>query len=215
VPTGVVGEIWLRGDSIAQGYWKRPTESELTFHATLNEEESGFLRTGDLGVIRGGELYVTGRLKELIILNGRNVYPQDVEWAVKSVEPFLTSGTGAVFAVEGGGREQLVVVQEVRGAGTDAGGMRVLAQRIQEMIGKEFNVPAGNVLLVRPGTVRRTTSGKVQRTLMRKLFLGGGLRGEYEVLDPQIRFLTRANESLLGDDLLRPEPAGGGGGRPW
>jgi hypothetical protein len=93
--------------------------------------------------------------------------------------------------------------------------MRVLAQRIQEMIGKEFNVPAGNVLLVRPGTVRRTTSGKVQRTLMRKLFLGGGLRGEYEVLDPQIRFLTRANESLLGDDLLRPEPAGGGGGRPW
>ena len=215
LPTGVVGEIWLRGDSIAQGYWKRPTESELTFHATLNEEESGFLRTGDLGVLRGGELYVTGRLKELIILNGRNVYPQDVEWAVKSVEPFLTSGTGAVFAVEGGGREQLVVVQEVRGAGTDAGGMRVLAQRIQEMIGKEFNVPAGNVLLVRPGTVRRTTSGKVQRTLMRKLFLGGGLRGEYEVLDPQIRFLTRANESLLGDDLLRPEPAGGGGGRPW
>lgn len=214
LPEGVVGEIWLRGDSIAQGYWKRPTESELTFRATLNEEESGFLRTGDLGVLQDGELYVTGRLKELVIINGRNVYPQDVEWAVRAVNPFLTSGTGAVFAVEAA-REQLVVVQEVRGAGTDAGGMRALAQDIQAMIGKEFNVPAGNLLLVRPGTVRRTTSGKVQRTLMRKLFLDGMLHGEYEVLDPEVHALTRTDGTALGDDLLRPVATGGGGGGRW
>ncbi|MER6977462.1 fatty acyl-AMP ligase [Streptomyces carpinensis] len=209
---GNVGEIWVRGASVARGYWKRPTESVRVFRATLNDEESNFLRTGDLGLLDDGELFVTGRLKEVVIINGRNVYPQDLEGAVKSVSPALTFGTGAAFSVEAD-REQLVLVQEVRLAGVTDEGLRSVAQRIQELVGKEFDIPAGNVLLVRPGTVRRTTSGKIQRTAMRDLFLQGVLRGEYEVLTPDVHALVRADDELLGEDLLRPEPAKGG--RPW
>ncbi|MFJ7591011.1 fatty acyl-AMP ligase [Streptomyces sp. NPDC097617] len=210
LPAGAVGEIWLRGHSVARGYWRRPAESVHTFLAALNGEESNFLRTGDLGMLEDGELFVTGRLKEVVIINGRNVYPQDIEWAARTISPALTFGAGAAFSVDAGG-EQLVLVQEVRGAG--GAELRTVAQRIQALIGKEFEIPAGNVLLVRPGTVRRTSSGKVQRTLMRGLFLDGVLRGEYEVLTPDVRALVRIEDALFGDDLLRPE--GADGGRRW
>ncbi|MGH1554869.1 AMP-binding protein, partial [Streptomyces sp. L7] len=113
LPAGRVGEIWLRGDSIAQGYWRQPLESARTFHAALDGAGGGFLRTGDLGAVDDGELYITGRLKEVIILNGRNIYPQDVEWAIRDISPALGAGHGAVFTVDAG-REQLVVVHEVR-----------------------------------------------------------------------------------------------------
>ncbi|MFI7354930.1 fatty acyl-AMP ligase [Streptomyces avidinii] len=210
LPAGAVGEIWLRGYGVARGYWRRPAEGVHTFLASLGGEESNFLRTGDLGMLEDGELFVTGRLKEVVIINGRNVYPQDVEWAARTVSPALTFGAGAAFSVDAGG-EQLVLVQEVRGAGSAE--LRTVAQRMQALIGKEFEIPAGNVLLVRPGTVRRTSSGKVQRTLMRALFLDGVLRGEYEVLTPDVRALVRVEDALFGDDLLRPE--GADGGRRW
>ncbi|MFJ3232158.1 fatty acyl-AMP ligase [Streptomyces sp. NPDC086787] len=208
LPEGAVGEIWLRGESVAAGYHGRPEETEAVFRATLHGGESGFLRTGDLGFLDDGQLYVTGRLKEVVILNGRNVYPQDVEYAVKSLHPALAAGTGAAFSVEAG-REQLVLVQEVRGEQLEGPQLRELAQRIQALVGKDFHVPAGSVLLVRPGTVRRTTSGKVQRTLMRKEFLAGELHGEYEVLDPAVRALVRAGDILLEDGLLQSTTGGG------
>lgn len=208
LPQGAVGEIWLRGESVAAGYYGKPEESEAAFRAVLQDGEGGFLRTGDLGVLDDGLLYVTGRLKEVVILNGRNVYPQDVEHAVKSLHPALAAGTGAAFSVEAG-REQLVLVQEVRGGQLEGPQLRELAQRIQALVGKDFHVPAGNVLLVRPGTVRRTTSGKVQRTLMRREFLAGELHGEYEVLDPAVRSLVRAGDVLLGEGLLQSTAGGG------
>ncbi|MBT2446421.1 fatty acyl-AMP ligase [Streptomyces sp. ISL-43] len=202
LPPGRVGEIELRGDSVAGGYWRDREESEQAFGAV----PGGFLRTGDLGVLDDGELYITGRLKEVAVLSGRNLYPQDVEWAVREMSPAFAAGNGAVFTVDAE-REQLVVLQEVRAQDTDWEQLRVLARRIQTLIGQDFEVPAGNVLLVRPGTVRRTTSGKIQRTLMRKLFLAGELAGVYEVLDPAVRGLIRPWNTLLGNDLL--QPAGG------
>ncbi|MCG7524505.1 fatty acyl-AMP ligase [Streptomyces sp. OfavH-34-F] len=211
LPAGAVGEIWIRGYSVARGYWRRPTETVRTFRASLNDEESNFLRTGDLGMLVDGELFVTGRLKEVIIINGRNVYPQDVEWAARTVSPALTFGAGAAFSVDAG-REHLVLVQEVRGV-ADSTELRTVAQKIQALIGQEFEIPAGNILLVRPGAVRRTSSGKVQRTLMRTLFLDGVVRGEYEVLTPDVWALARAEDVLFGGDLLRPE--GADGGRRW
>ncbi|WP_371933683.1 fatty acyl-AMP ligase [Streptomyces castrisilvae] len=211
LPPGAVGEIWMRGYSVARGYWRRPTETVRTFRASLNDEESNFLRTGDLGMLVDGELFVTGRLKEVIIINGRNVYPQDIEWAARTVSPALTFGAGAAFSVDAG-REHLVLVQEVRGVGSSAE-LRTVAQKIQALIGQEFEIPAGNILLVRPGAVRRTSSGKVQRTLMRTLFLDGVVRGEYEVLTPDVWALARAEDALFGGDLLRPE--GADGGRRW
>ncbi|WP_327371071.1 fatty acyl-AMP ligase [Streptomyces sp. NBC_01217] len=191
-PGGHVGEIWLKGDSVASGYWKRPQTNQEVFDAAIcdgkgGHDGGGWLRTGDLGVLQDGELYVTGRLKEMVILAGRNLYPQDVERAVQASDEVFGTGAGAVFAVETD-REHLVAVQEVRphSVSTD---LHTLASGVQSFISKEFSIPAGNVLLVRPGTVRKTTSGKIQRTLMRKLFLEGQITALYEVLEPAVREL--------------------------
>ena len=193
LPPGRVGEIWLRGDSVAQGYWRQPLETDATFHAALKDTAGAFLRTGDLGAVDDGELYITGRLKEVIILNGRNIYPQDVEWAIRETGPALAAGHGAVFTV-GADREQLVVIHEARLPRADITRLRDLARGIQTLVGQDFDVPAGNVVLVRPGTVRRTTSGKIQRTLMRSLFLRGETTPLYDVLDPAVRALITPSE---------------------
>ncbi|MDX3579870.1 fatty acyl-AMP ligase [Streptomyces sp. FL07-04A] len=228
LPAGRVGEIWLRGDSVAQGYWRKPLETAETFHAVLaaaddsdnnnsgSDDNSGsgggaYLRTGDLGALDGGELYVTGRLKEVIILNGRNIYPQDVEWALREVSPALGACHGAVFTV-GADREQLVVVQEVRAPHADEGRLHALACRMQALIGRDFDVPVGNVVLVRPGALRRTTSGKTQRTLMRRLFLEDRLSPLFEVLDPEVENLVRPATAV--QDALSAL-AGGPRELPW
>ncbi|MGW3953149.1 fatty acyl-AMP ligase [Streptomyces sp. NPDC004752] len=209
---GHVGEIWLKGDSIASGYWKRPETNKEIFDAVIRAatgevevevdgagdatgegDDGGWLRTGDMGVLRDGQLYVTGRRKEMVILAGRNLYPQDVERAVQSVDPAFGTGAGAVFAVETD-REHLVAIQEVR-PGSVSGDLRTLASAVQGFISKEFSIPAGNILLVRPGTVRKTTSGKIQRTLMRKLFLDGQITALYEVLEPAVRELVAAADT--------------------
>ncbi|MFD7033111.1 fatty acyl-AMP ligase [Streptomyces sp. NPDC059917] len=189
LPAGRVGEIWIRGDSVAQGYWRQPLQSSQTFHAALQDGTTGFLRSGDLGALADGELYVTGRLKEVIILNGRNIYPQDVEWAIRDISPALGAGHGAVFTVDAD-REQLVVVHEVRAPNADQDRLQALARRVQVLVGQDFDIPAGNIVLVRAGTLRRTTSGKVQRNLMRKLFLEGQLSAVHATLDPAVRALV-------------------------
>ncbi|GGY05676.1 fatty acyl-AMP ligase [Streptomyces hiroshimensis] len=175
LPEGGIGEIWLRGPSIARGYWGRPDLTAEAFGAALagpDEESTGWLRTGDLGALDDGELYVTGRLKEMLIVNGRNIYPHDVEAVVRSADPAL--GTGAAFAVASpyDGRDRLVVVQELRD-GTHA--HDELLARVRRAVSGEFGVAPDTVLLVAPGTVHRTTSGKIQRTLMRDRYLAGEL----------------------------------------
>lgn len=207
LPDGTVGEIWLNGPSVARGYWKQPTETTRVFRATPRDGDGHWLRTGDLGALQDGELLVTGRLKEVVIVNGRNLHPQDVEYAARGVTPAPRLGPGAAFGVEAAGHERLVLVQELRTSGAGPDTLRRLARDLQDLIARRFDVPAGGVLLVAPGTVRRTTSGKIRRTLTRRLFLEGTLRGEYEVLTPQVRDLVRAADTLLGEDLLS-EPAG-------
>src|SRR5262249_21871067 len=108
-----IGEIWLSGPSVANGYWNRPAETESTFNAYLATGEGPFLRSGDLGFFKEDELYVTGRLKDLIIIRGLNHYPQDIELTVDKSNPFLRPGCGAAFSVEVEGEERLVVVQEL------------------------------------------------------------------------------------------------------
>ncbi len=113
-PPGRIGEIWVHGPSVAQGYWRQPEATEATFHAYLKDTGEGpFLRTGDLGFIADGELFVTGRLKDLIIVRGANYYPQDMELTVQQSHPRLRRDCGAAFTAERDGREELVVVQEV------------------------------------------------------------------------------------------------------
>ncbi|MEG5061534.1 AMP-binding protein [Microcoleus sp. A2-D2] len=109
-----VGEIWVAGETVARGYWNRPEETEKTFQAYLSDTSEGpFLRTGDLGFLRDGELFVTGRLKDLIIIRGRNFYPQDIERTADRSHPSLRQGAIAAFSVEADGEEQLIIVQEL------------------------------------------------------------------------------------------------------
>src|SRR5229473_7273167 len=126
----VVGEIWVSGQTIAHGYWNRTQETEHTFRAFLKDTGEGpFLRTGDLGFLRDGELFVTGRLKDLIIIDGRNVYPQDIELTVEQSHPAMRPGCSAAFSVDVAGQERLVIAAEVERS--------YLPRRVQSLDTKE------------------------------------------------------------------------------
>jgi len=174
LPPGREGEIWIAGESVAAGYWNNPEATERDFRARLaGTGEGPFLRTGDLGFLRGGELYVTGRLKDLIILRGRNHYPQDIELTAERSHPDLRPGGGAAFSVEAGGEERLVVVQEVERGRRES--FEELAEAIRRAVAEEHEVQVHEVTLVRVGSVPKTSSGKVQRLLCRERWLAGEL----------------------------------------
>ncbi|HZI11502.1 MAG TPA: amino acid adenylation domain-containing protein [Myxococcus sp.] len=171
---GRVGELWVRGPSVADGYWQRPGETEATFHGRLADSGEGpFLRTGDLGVIDGGEVLVTGRLKDVLVLRGRNHYPQDLELTVERSHPGLRPGCGAVFPVEAGGEERLVLVQEVSAKAVDA--VDEVLARVRAALAEEHGVAAHAVVLISAGSLPKTSSGKVQRRAAREAFLAGTL----------------------------------------
>jgi amino acid adenylation domain-containing protein len=173
-PSGAEGEIWVTGPSVARGYWNRPELSESTFGARLAGREERFLRTGDLGFQRDGRLFVTGRSKDLIIVRGRNHYPQDLELTVADSHPALSGGAGAAFAVETEQGEAVVVVQEVDvRRRPDAGTLEEILGTVRQALAEEHELPVQAVLLVRPGGVPKTTSGKVQRALCKQRFLEG------------------------------------------
>jgi acyl-CoA synthetase (AMP-forming)/AMP-acid ligase II len=174
-PDGIIGEIWLRGRSIAQGYLNQTQLTEETFAARLAGEDGFYLRTGDLGFLLEGELYVTGRLKDLIILNGRNHYPQDIERTVaRSHEAFL-AGSGAAFAVEAGRDERLVIVQEIQRQHLRQADVQELSGAIRESVAREHGVRAHDIALVYPRSVPKTTSDKIRRSACRQAYLSGAL----------------------------------------
>ncbi len=178
-PPDGVGEIWIAGPSVAAGYWGRPAAAAAAFAARLAESGEGpFLRTGDLGFLAGSELFVTGRLKDLIILRGRNVYPQDVELTAERSHPGLRPGCGAAFAVERDAEERLVVVQEVeRGNPAVAGeaGLAAAAAAIRRAVAEEHEAAVEDVVFLRSGTLPKTSSGKVRRQACRAGYLAGSL----------------------------------------
>jgi acyl-CoA synthetase (AMP-forming)/AMP-acid ligase II len=185
------GEIWLRGDSVSPGYWGNPDATRTTFGAVAANGDGGYLRTGDLGLLHEGEIYIGGRLKEMIIAHGRNLYPQDIEFQLREQHPELASRLGAVFGVPVEGGEALVVSYEVRGL-PEPDVLRELARALGATVLREFGVQAAGVLLLRQGSVRRTTSGKIQRRAMRALFLSGELEALYEVLTPVLAEAVQA-----------------------
>jgi acyl-CoA synthetase (AMP-forming)/AMP-acid ligase II len=186
LPDGRVGEIWVRGPNVARGYWGRPEETRRVFDAVTPDGESGFLRTGDLGILHEGELYVTGRSKELIIVRGRNLYPQDLEAATREAHPALERGVGAAFSVPVP-EEEVVVVRECRTDRVTPDELARVAASVRDRLTRDVGVPAQNVVLVPPGTVARTTSGKIQRRLLRRRFLGGELPILHAELSPAVR----------------------------
>ena len=172
---GAVGEIWIAGPAVAAGYWGLPEATVATFGAHTASGDGPYLRTGDLGFVDGsGELFVTGRSKDLIILRGRNHYPQDIELTVERSHPALRPGCGAAFAVDSGGDERLVVVQEVRREHREDDPAELVAA-IRRAVAEEHEAQVHAVVLLRPATLPKTTSGKIQRGATRARYLDGTL----------------------------------------
>jgi acyl-CoA synthetase (AMP-forming)/AMP-acid ligase II/fatty-acid desaturase len=176
LPQGQVGEIWLSGRSIANGYWRQPAASALTFVKTLDGVgEGNYLRTGDLGLMHDGGLYLTGRLKDLIIIYGRNLYPDDIERTVYSSNAALRPGCGAAFSVDLDGEERLVVVQELSREYRDSFDEAQIRDDVVEAITAAHQVRLHALALIPHGTIPKTSSGKIQRRACRAAFLDGTL----------------------------------------
>ncbi len=187
---GHIGEIWIAGPHVALGYWNMPEKTAETFEARLADGRGPFLRTGDLGFMRGGEIFVTGRRKDLIIIGGRNYYPQDIEWTAERAHPSVRPGCVAAFSVAGDRGEELAVVVEVergvlgrapqdesRPAAEAPDGFPAsdMLGAVTAAVGHDHGLRIGALLLVRPGAVPKTTSGKVRRSACRAAMAAGTL----------------------------------------
>jgi natural product biosynthesis luciferase-like monooxygenase protein/amino acid adenylation domain-containing protein len=193
-----IGEIWVKGPSIAEGYWNQPDATERTFHGLIaGTGEGPFLRTGDLGFLRDGELFVTGRIKDLLIIRGQNHYPQDIELTVENSEPILQAGGGAAFSIEVEGQERLVVVQEA--ANASEAGLEHAIQTITTDLAQQHELTAFAIVLIRKGTIPKTSSNKIQRHACKAAFLNNALSVLKEWRE-QISQSSRPLPRLAGDN---------------
>jgi FkbH-like protein len=188
---GKIGEIWVSGDSVAQGYWQNPEQTQTIFQASTSDGERPFLRTGDLGFIFQDELFICGRLKDLIIIGGYNYYPEDIELTVDKAHEALRQGYGAAFSIEIGDEETLVIVQEVKRKFHHTNLSEAIFA-IRQAIAEEHGLQPHEVVLVRAGSVPKTSSGKIQRYVCRS------------------QYLEKSLDVLKSDDIdeASPEPDG-------
>jgi acyl-CoA synthetase (AMP-forming)/AMP-acid ligase II/acyl carrier protein len=175
LPEGVVGEIWLRGPHVTAGYWRKEAETNEMFHARLADGDGPFLRTADLGFVYGGELYVTGRIKDLIIIRGRNHYPQDIERSVEVCHPAIQPGPCAAFALTEAGVERLAVAAELKRVALKGLDGEAIVAAIRRAVMEAHELAVYAVALLKPLTLPKTSSGKIQRHLAKSGFLDGTL----------------------------------------
>lgn len=169
-----IGEIWVSGPGVAQGYWNREEETKEVFRAFLEDTGEGpFLRTGDLGFAKDGALFITGRIKDMIIIRGVNHYPHDIELSVERSHPALRRGGAAAFAIEVDDREQLVVAQEMDFR--EQPDLDDVIDSIRRAISENHELHPYAIALIKPGSLPKTTSGKTQRRLCRSMFLENSL----------------------------------------
>ncbi|KAG6612346.1 Fatty-acid-CoA ligase [Phytophthora cinnamomi] len=195
-----VGEVWVQGPSVAIGYWNRPEYTEEMFRAQLAGEKNSkntYLRTGDMGFLRNGELFVTGRLKDLIIIRGRNVCPQDVEASVEHAHENVRPGCTAAFSIEKGDEEALVVVTEVKN-GSSQQMLEEICREIIKMVLSEHQLKCEAIVLLRQKTIPKTTSGKIQRSASKAHFLDGTL------IKPLFEYKSKGNNAQVSSS---PAPA--------
>ena len=181
---GQVGEIWVAGPSVGQGYWHQPDQTRHAFNARLSDTGEGpFLRTGDLGFMCDGQLYITGRREDLIIVRGLNRYPQDIEATARNSHPLLEAGYGAAFAVDDNGSQRLVLVHEVER--TTQRDLTPVLDAVRRAVLDEHDLALDALVLVRSNTIPKTSSGKVQRHVCREAFLAGELKTLAEYRSPK------------------------------
>jgi len=185
---------------VAKGYWGRPELTDETYRALLPDTKEGpYLRTGDLGVIFQGSLYVTGRIKDLIVIRGRNHYPQDIELTAEASHPALRPGCSAAFAVAGNETERLVVVAEINREWRNRVNMNEVTESMRGAILLKHEIDISAIVLIRPGSLPKTSSGKIQRSAIRSAFLT-------ESLDTVCQCRPVAGQSASGQ-AARPEVA--------
>src|SRR5262249_49425380 len=165
------------GPHVAQGYWRKKKETEEIFKNRLPEKESSYLRTGDLGFVLEGEVFITGRTRDLIVLRGRNFYPQDFEMAAAQTHEVFQSGLSAAFALNTVAEPQLVILLEAPNRVLE---FEPLCRAIREAIVGEYDVSPGIITFVRSGTLQRTSSGKIRRQECKANFLSRELKVLYE-----------------------------------
>lgn len=171
-----IGEIWISDETISKGYWDKPFKNIEVFGAELqNEAGVKYLRTGDLGFIHGNELFVTGRIKDLIIMRGRNYYPQDIELTVYNCHESLLKGSGSAFSIDLSGSEELIVIQELEHRAEKHVDAESICQSIREAIVKVHEISPHTIVLTRQLSIPKTSSGKLQRYLAKQYYLDGNL----------------------------------------
>lgn len=179
-----VGEIWVSGSGIGKGYWQLEQESDRTFQAYLKDTGEGpFLRTGDLGFLDDGELFFTGRLKDMLVLWGFNYYPQHIEETIEKCHPALRSGAGAAFTIEVEGENRLVIINEIDRAHRQSLVVDEVVEAIRWSIFQDHFIDVYAIALLKTGSLPKTSSGKVQRKLCQEKFLAGSLEtwGEWQL----------------------------------
>ncbi|WP_445174313.1 AMP-binding protein [Microcoleus sp.] len=173
---GEIGEIWVAGRSVAGGYWRKPEETQQTFNAQLQDTKEGpFLRSGDLGFLLDGELFITGRIKDMIIIRGQNHYPQDIELTVENSHPALRANSGAAFTVEVEGVEQLVIVQEVERTYLRQLDVDEVVKSIRQAVSEQHQLQVYAIAVLKTASIPKTSSGKIQRLGCRVGFLNKSL----------------------------------------
>jgi acyl-CoA synthetase (AMP-forming)/AMP-acid ligase II/acyl carrier protein len=195
-----VGEIWVSGPSLALGYWQRLDETNHAFRASLADGNGSlFLRTGDLGFIYQDELFVTGRLKDLIIIRGRNHYPQDIEWTVQASHPSLRVGHSAAFSIAVDGFERLVIVAEVERQALRHLNVDDVTSAVRQTISENHQLQVYAIALLKPGSLPKTSSGKIQRGACRTAFQSQTLAivGEWREASVDVNQIQQAAEALL------------------
>jgi acyl-CoA synthetase (AMP-forming)/AMP-acid ligase II len=175
---GQIGEIWVAGPSVALGYWNDPERTAATFGAYTADGHGPYLRTGDLGFVVDGELFVTGRIKDVMIVSGRNHYPQDIELTASQSDPELMGRPAAAFLLPDEGEEAIALVHEVSKAfalryarAPEVARLRQLESKIRNAVAREHGLALKRVVLVAQGQLPMTTSGKIRRATSQKLWL--------------------------------------------
>ncbi|MGF6812651.1 acyl-CoA synthetase (AMP-forming)/AMP-acid ligase II/acyl carrier protein [Paraburkholderia sp. Clong3] len=190
-----LGEIWVRSPSVAQGYWNQPESTVATMQARLVTGEGPFLRTGDLGFVLDHELYIAGRVKDLIIIRGRNLYPQDIESTAEAAHSAVRLGRCCAFAIDLGDREGLVLVAEVERTERHGFDADEAFGKLMEAIAREHEVQLHDVMFVRTGTFPLTSSGKVQRQAAREEYRAGSLE-----------VVARMRAATTSEQIVVPDP---------
>ena len=198
-----VGEIWVSSLSITQGYWNKPQATAETFHNYLKDTQEGpFLRTGDLGFLLNDELFVTGRLKDLIIIRGSNHYPQDIELTVDRSHQALRPSCGAAFSVEVESEERLVIVQEVQESYLNELDVDKVVNAIRQAVSQQHQLQVYGILLLKTGTIPKTSSNKIQRHACKVGFMEESLDVVGSSIYQEFDLLTKEKEAFLDRKTL-------------